>query len=196
MATPERRYGPGAGITLGGIIVIVGILVLILWSTILGIILILLGLRFGFATPTEMAVLSVIYSLLLSLLLYRDLSWARFKESMIEAGIATGVVMLVIMGSAVVGWILTFGQVPTVVWAHITAVPGILLFMDEDNIVVAVRVSVMPAIAAIFTFVVVAFVATATAVDLFDPALVVVVFLSARFTTRNLAIFGDGRALD
>ena len=44
MATPERRYGPGAGITLGGIIVIVGILVLLFWSTILGIILILVGL--------------------------------------------------------------------------------------------------------------------------------------------------------
>ena len=44
MATPERRYGPGAGITLGGIIVVIGILVLILWSTILGIILIHVGL--------------------------------------------------------------------------------------------------------------------------------------------------------
>ena len=44
MATPERRYGPGAGITLGGIIVIVGILVLIFWSVILGIIVIVLGL--------------------------------------------------------------------------------------------------------------------------------------------------------
>ena len=43
MATPERRYGPGAGITLGGIIVVVGI-VLLFWSTILGIILILVGL--------------------------------------------------------------------------------------------------------------------------------------------------------
>ena len=31
---------------------------------------------------------------------------------MVEAGVATGVVMLVIMGSAVVGWILTFDQVP------------------------------------------------------------------------------------
>jgi len=76
-------------------------------------ILIMVGLRFGFATPTEMAVLSVVYSLVLSFFLYRDLTWARFSESMIEAGIATGVVMLVIMGSAVVGWILTFDQVPT-----------------------------------------------------------------------------------
>lgn len=44
MATPERRYGPGAGITLGGIIVIVGILILLFWSVILGIVVIVLGL--------------------------------------------------------------------------------------------------------------------------------------------------------
>jgi hypothetical protein len=44
LATPERRYGPGAGITLGGIVVIFGIVILLVWSTILGIIVILLGL--------------------------------------------------------------------------------------------------------------------------------------------------------
>jgi hypothetical protein len=44
VATPERRYGPGAGISLGGIIVIVGIIVLLLWSLWLGIIIILVGL--------------------------------------------------------------------------------------------------------------------------------------------------------
>ena len=31
---------------------------------------------------------------------------------MVEAGIATGVVMLVIMGSAICGWLLTFDEVP------------------------------------------------------------------------------------
>jgi tripartite ATP-independent transporter DctM subunit len=76
-------------------------------------VLILLGLRFGYATPTEIAVLTVIYSLALSAFLYRDLTWRRFHDAMIEAGVATGIVMLVIMGSAVVGWILTFDQVPT-----------------------------------------------------------------------------------
>jgi hypothetical protein len=44
VATPERRYGPGAGITLGGIIVVIGIIVLLFWSLILGIIIILVGL--------------------------------------------------------------------------------------------------------------------------------------------------------
>ena len=44
MSTPERRYGPGAGITLGGIVVIAGILILLFWKVWLGIIVILLGL--------------------------------------------------------------------------------------------------------------------------------------------------------
>jgi hypothetical protein len=44
LATPERRYGPGAGITLGGIIVVIGILILLFWSLIVGIIVILIGL--------------------------------------------------------------------------------------------------------------------------------------------------------
>jgi hypothetical protein len=45
LATPERRYGPGAGITLGGIIVVIGILLLIFVNPIwLGIIVILVGL--------------------------------------------------------------------------------------------------------------------------------------------------------
>ena len=73
---------------------------------------ILLGLRFGIATPTEIAVLAVLYALVLSVVLYHDMSWRRFRISMVEAGGATGVVMLVIMGSAIVGWILTFDQVP------------------------------------------------------------------------------------
>ncbi len=44
MSTPERRYGPGAGITLGGIIVIVGILIALFWSRIIGIIVAVVGL--------------------------------------------------------------------------------------------------------------------------------------------------------
>jgi hypothetical protein len=44
VATPERRYGPAGGLTLGGIIVVVGIVVAIFWSLLLGIIIALVGL--------------------------------------------------------------------------------------------------------------------------------------------------------
>ncbi|MFG1221331.1 TRAP transporter large permease [Xanthobacter wiegelii] len=113
-------------------------------------VLILLGLRFGIATPTEIAVLAVLYSLILSLVLYRDMTWARFRVSMIEAGLATGVVMLVIMGSAIVGWILTFDQVPQrfAEWASATISSPMLviLAMNVLLLLVGMPIDLPPAI--------------------------------------------------
>jgi hypothetical protein len=44
MASPERRYGPAGGVTLGGIIVIIGIVVMLVWSILVGLIIVLIGL--------------------------------------------------------------------------------------------------------------------------------------------------------
>ncbi len=75
-------------------------------------VLIIIFLRFGIATPTEVSVMSTLYALIVSLTLYRDLSIQRLKHSIIEAGLATAVVMLIIMASSVIGWILTYEQLP------------------------------------------------------------------------------------
>lgn len=75
-------------------------------------VLIIIFLRFGIATPTEVSVMSTLYALIVSLTIYRDLSLARLKHSIIDAGLATAVVMLIIMASSVIGWILTFEQLP------------------------------------------------------------------------------------
>jgi tripartite ATP-independent transporter DctM subunit len=58
------------------------------------------------------SVLAVLYSRVAGVVFYRDMTWRRFAEAVISAGIATGVVMLVIMASAAVGWIMTFVQAP------------------------------------------------------------------------------------
>ena len=111
---------------------------------------ILAGLRFGFATPTEVAVLAVVYAAVVSTLVYRDLTWAKFRESVIGAGVATGVVMLVIMGSAICGWILTYDQVPEAVatWVanNITSPFLILLLMNFVLLVVGMPLDLPPAI--------------------------------------------------
>ena len=44
MATPERRGGGIGGISLGGILVIIGIVVALFWSLVLGLIILLIGL--------------------------------------------------------------------------------------------------------------------------------------------------------
>ena len=73
---------------------------------------ILVLLRFGFATPTEVSVVAVFYALFAGIFIYRDMTLKRFMQALVAAGVATGVVMLVIMGSAVVGWMMTYAQVP------------------------------------------------------------------------------------
>ncbi|MBB4575698.1 TRAP transporter large permease subunit [Rhizobium lentis] len=109
-------------------------------------ILIIVFLRSGLATPTEVSVLSVVYSLLLSILFYRDLTWKRFCENMVEAG----VVMLVIMGSAAVGWVLTFDQAPQHMaeWVstHISSPIVIILMMNLIMLVVGMPLDMPPAI--------------------------------------------------
>ena len=75
-------------------------------------VLILIFLRFGIATPTEVAVLSTLYAGVVSTLIYRDLGWKRLNEAIMQAGLATGVVLLVIMASSAIGWLLTFDQMP------------------------------------------------------------------------------------
>ena len=113
-------------------------------------ILILLGLRFGIATPTEISVLAVVYALALSAFFYRDLTWKRFYHSLIESGIATGVVMLVIMGSAIVGWILTFDEVPTRFAEWVTATISnpllVILAMNILLLIVGMPLDLPPAI--------------------------------------------------
>ncbi len=80
---------------------------------------ILVGLRFGVATPTEISTLAVAYALLAAAFIYRDLSFKRVIHSMVAAGLATGVVMMLIMSSSVVGWMLTLDQIPDLLvnWA-------------------------------------------------------------------------------
>lgn len=75
-------------------------------------VLIVVFLRFGIATPTEVAVLSTLYAGVVSAVVYRDLGLRRLHDAVVHAGLATGVVLLVIMASAAIGWLLTFDQMP------------------------------------------------------------------------------------
>ncbi|MBC7802193.1 MAG: TRAP transporter large permease subunit, partial [Gemmatimonadaceae bacterium] len=103
-------------------------------------VLILAGLRFGLATPTEISVIAVLYAMLMGAVLYRDLTWGRFRRAMLEAGVATGIVLLVIMGSAAVGWVLTFDQVPQrfAAWAAGTLRDPLLVILAMNVIMLLV----------------------------------------------------------
>jgi TRAP-type transport system large permease protein len=97
-------------------------------------VLIVILLRFGVATPTEVAVLSTLYAGVVSALVYRDLGLGRLHRAVIDAGLATGVVLLVIMASAAIGWLLTFDRMPDgiVAWtkANLDSGWSVILMMN------------------------------------------------------------------
>ncbi len=113
-------------------------------------VIVLFSLRFGLATPTEISVIAVVYSLIVSSVLYRDMTWARIKRSIYFSGTATGVVMLLIMASMVCGWVLTLEQIPEsfIEWAKgsFNSQASILLLMNFIMLVAGMFIDLPAAI--------------------------------------------------
>ena len=81
------------------------------WSFALPII-ILGGIFGGFVTATEGAALAVVAALFLGLVIYRELDLKHLKATMIDGGVQTAVVMLLVATSALLGGYLTEIQAP------------------------------------------------------------------------------------
>ena len=91
------------------------------WAFIVPLI-ILGGIFGGFVTATEGAGLAVLASLFVGGVIYREINWEHLKEATIEGGISTGVVMLLVAASALMGTILTELQIPQQLAAKILGI--------------------------------------------------------------------------
>jgi len=97
-------------------------------------------LRAGIATPTEVSVLAVFYGLVVSSMIYRDLTVLRLYEALVHTAVTTGVVMLVIAASNLVGYVLTVEAIPTHVaeWALETLKTPVLIILMMNLIMLMV----------------------------------------------------------
>lgn len=75
-------------------------------------IIILGGIYGGIVTPTEAAVLAVIYSLVISLFVYKELSFKDLIEVFSRASITSGTVMIFVGTATFFGRVLTLEQIP------------------------------------------------------------------------------------
>ena len=73
---------------------------------------ILSGILTGVTTPTEAAVLAVLYALFLGTLVYRELSWQGVLQTVVNVGKGTSRIMLIVSFAALFGWILTYEGIP------------------------------------------------------------------------------------
>jgi C4-dicarboxylate transporter, DctM subunit len=69
------------------------------------------GIWSGYFTPTESAAVAVVYGLLVSMFLYKDLKWGQIPQLLLKAFITSATVMLVIGATGALAWLLTVEQV-------------------------------------------------------------------------------------
>jgi len=92
-----------------------------IWAIILPII-IIGGIISGYFTPTEAAVVAVVYSLIVSLLIYKELKLKDLPKILIDTGKTTGIVMFVAGAAMVVAWLLTIVRIPQSIAATILSI--------------------------------------------------------------------------
>ena len=81
------------------------------WALLLPVV-IIAGLKFGVFTPTEAAVVAVVYSLFVAVVVYRELRLADLYGIFVASGRTSAVVMLLIAAAMVSAWMITAADLP------------------------------------------------------------------------------------
>lgn len=86
----------------------------------------------GFATPTEAAAIAVAYALVVGGIVYRALSWNDLYEMCVRTTRITGVIFLIIASATILGWWMTFNQIPQAIaeaFLSISSNPNVIIGM-------------------------------------------------------------------
>ncbi|WP_018904314.1 TRAP transporter large permease subunit [Variovorax paradoxus] len=81
------------------------------WALVLPVI-VIVGLKFGVFTPTEAAVVAAVYALLVSTLVYRELSLKQLYGVFASAAKTTAVIMFLTAAAMVSAWLITVADIP------------------------------------------------------------------------------------
>jgi len=87
-------------------------------------VIILGGIFAGYFTPSEAAAIAVDYTLLIAWLVYRSLTFRRFYELVVGAGVTSALIMFIIGTAKIFGWGLAFYEIPEAVARSMITIAG------------------------------------------------------------------------
>jgi len=94
------------------------------------------GIMKGVFTATEAAAIAVAYSFVLSVLVYREVAWKDISKILLQTGITTAVVFLLIATSMAMSWILTLEEIPQ-------QVSTFMLGLSDNPIIILLLINVL-----------------------------------------------------
>lgn len=80
------------------------------------------GIFSGYFTPSEAAVISVDYALMVSVFVYRDMGWRQLVQIFMRSAITMSIIMFIITTSTSMGWIMANWQIPKIIAENILAI--------------------------------------------------------------------------
>lgn len=114
------------------------------------IVLVIGGILGGIFTATEAGAIAVLYALVLSVFVYREVSLSDLGDILLKATLTTAIVMLLIATSMAMSWILAFENIPTMVADALLALSDnpivILLIINLILLVVGAFLDMTPAV--------------------------------------------------
>ena len=70
------------------------------------------GIRFGVVTPTEAAVIAVVYAILIGMFVYRELTLEKLWHATLLSAKTTGAVMFLVAAAVISAWLITQANIP------------------------------------------------------------------------------------
>jgi tripartite ATP-independent transporter DctM subunit len=107
------------------------------------------GMFSGFFTPTEAAAVACLYALFLGFVVYRTLEWKHIGPILIDTAETTGVVMVLVMAAASLGWCISISRLPQALTPLLMAnIQSPMLFLLLVNLFLLIVGCFMEALAA------------------------------------------------
>lgn len=113
-------------------------------------VIIVVGMVGGVFTPTESASIAAVYALIVTLFVFRSLSWRALPKLFAESAVQFSQVLFCLAGASIFGWILAFYQVPDLVTQFILGFTRdwlvVMLLIVVVNVFLGTFMDALPAI--------------------------------------------------
>lgn len=153
-------------------------------------VIILGGIYGGIFTPTEAAVIAVVYGTVLASLVYRELSFRAMVETFVSATLTTSALMFIVAAAAIFGRVLTIENAPQAIIEALSAVstnPFVIILLV--NLLLLLLGTFMETIAAVtITAPILVPVLSLAGLDPVHIGVIIVVVLSFGFITPPLGV--------
>ncbi len=139
IVSSKRKYGAGQKSTFKEIIIAFrgAILSLLLIIIVLG------GILSGIFTATEAAGVAVVYAFIITICIYREISFKDIPEILLQCSKTTAIVMILIGMSSAMSWVLSYDYIPQ----HLSAE---LLSLSDNKFVILLIINVLLLIVGMF----------------------------------------------